>query len=284
VAYKEAAIYIGQFVGAPVVWDWQQVPGGTAGCVGQEAWCDIGGAHVIVGPDNIWMFDGSRPTPIATGQVRQWFYDNSAPAYRYKTKCLYDAQNNLVWMFYCSNASTVNDQALVYHVLTKQWGAATVTLEAVLNYISAGVTIDGMDSVSATIDGLSTTAIDSQFWLSGGRALSVISTSHQLQLLTAASTSSSFTTGDAGDDEMYSLLSKIRLRFLPGYTPTTATVSTLAKTTEGGSLTTVNTGVAINDGKFDVFQSGRFHRATFNFTGDVRVSAFGAVLTPQGNA
>jgi hypothetical protein len=54
--------------------------------------------------------------------------------------------------------------------------------------------------------------------------------------------------------------------------------------TEGAALTTVNTGVSINDGKFDVLQEGRFHRATFNFTGDVRILGVGAVLRPMGNA
>jgi hypothetical protein len=284
VVYKDKAIHIGQFVGAPAVWDWQQVPGGDAGCVGQDAWCDIGGAHFVVGMDNIWLFDGSRPVPIGVGQMRQWFYDNSNPLYRFKTQCIYDRQNNRVFMYYASTASAVLDQALVYHTLTKQWGCITQSIETVLNYISAGTTIDGLSTISSTIDGLSSYTFDSQFWLVGGRSPSVVDTTHQLVLMTGVSTSSSFTTGDAGDDESTSLLSKIRLRFAPGYAPTTATVSTFTKMTEGSALTPVNSTVAINDGKFDVLQEGRFHRATFNFTGDVRVLGVGAVLTKTGNA
>lgn len=284
VAYKESSIYVGQFVGAPAVWDWTQVPGGSAGCVGQDAWCDIGGAHFIVGPENFWLFDGSRPVPIGVGQVRQWFFDNSNPNYRYKTQCVFDRQNNMVWTHYCSNGSTVLDQALVYHTLTKQWGRVTINVESVLNYISSGVTIDGLSSISATIDGLSSYSFDSQFWLVGGRALSIVNTSHQLQMLTGVSASSSFTTGDAGDDDRYSLLSKIRIRFAPGYAPTTATATTYAKATEGAPLTISNSGLVLNDGKFDALQSARYHRAKFDFTGDVRVLAIGAVLTPQGVA
>jgi hypothetical protein len=284
VAYKDKAIHLGQFVGAPAVWDWQQIPGGDFGCVGQDAWCDIGGAHFVIGQDNIFLFDGSRPVPIGIGQVRQWFYDNSNPGYRYKTQCVYDRQNNRVFAWYCSTNSTTLDHAIVYHVLTKQWGLITKSVESILNYISAGTTIDGLSSISATIDGLSGYSFDSQYWLSGGRALSVIDTSNQIQLMTGVSTSSSFTTGDAGDDDVVSLLSKIRIRFAPGYAPTTATCDTYTKMNEGEAITNVNNGVAINDGKFDVLQSGRFHRATFNFTGDVRVLAMGAVLTPQGNA
>ena len=34
IVYKDKAIYVGQFVGAPGVWDFTQVSGGDAGCVG----------------------------------------------------------------------------------------------------------------------------------------------------------------------------------------------------------------------------------------------------------
>jgi hypothetical protein len=285
VAYKDKSIHIGQFVGAPAVWDWQQIPGGDFGCVGQDAWCDIGGAHFVVGQSDIFLFDGSRPNTIAVGQVRQWFYDNSNPGYRYKTQCVYDRQNNRVFVWYCSTNSTTLDKALVYHTLTKQWGSITQSVETIMNYVSAGTTIDGLSSISSTIDGLSGYSFDSQYWLDGGRALSVVDTSHQIQLMTGVSTSSSFTTGDAGDDDTTSLLTKIRLRFAPGYAPTTATVNTYTKMAEGDAITSVNNDVAINEGsRFDVLQSGRFHRATFNFTGDVRVLGVGAVLIPQGTA
>lgn len=283
IAYKEKAIHLGQFVGAPSVWDWTQISGGDAGCVGPEAWCDIGGAHFIVGIDNFWLFDGSRPQPSGVGQVRQWFFDNSSPVYRYKTQCVFDRQNNVVWVFYCSNASTTPDSALVYHVQTKQWGCATLPVEAVLNYISAGTTIDGLSSISGTIDGLSAYSFDSQFFLAGGRALAIFNTSHQLQLLTGVTGSSGFTSGDVGDDDRVTLLSKIRIRFAPNSAPTAATVQTFTKMTEGDALTS-GVSSTYSDGKFDVLQSARFHRAAFTFTGDNKVLAIGATLKPEGDA
>lgn len=283
VVYKEKAIYLGQFVGAPAVWDFVQVPGGEAGCVGQDAWCDIGGAHFFVGQDNLWLFDGSRPKPIGVGEVRQWFYSNSNPSFRYKTQCIFDKQNNVVWMYYCSKQSTVLDSALVYHVATGQWGKVSITIESTMNYISGAITIDGLSSLSGTIDGLPDVAFDSQYWLSGGRSLSYFDTSHQLRTLTGANATSTFTTGDAGDDDIVSLLSKIRIRFAPGYAPLTATCTTYSKMNEGDSLTT-NASGSISNGKFDVLQSGRFHRAKFDFTGDCKILGMGAVITPQGTA
>lgn len=281
VAYKAKGIYLGQFVGAPAVWDWLQVPG-EAGCVGQDAWCDIGGAHFFIGNENLYLFDGSRPTVIGTGEVRQWFYNESNPKYRYKTQCVFDRQNGAVWTFFCSVSSSTPDRALVYHVVSKQWGLVDLPIEAAMNYISPGGTIDGLVDYSATINGLSAYAIDSQFWLQEGRVMAIFNKAHQLQSMTGPTLTSGFTTGDAGDDDRVTLLSKIRLRFAPGFAPLTANAETFSKMTEGDNLALRNTG-AMNDGKFDVLQSGRWHRATFSFTGNVRVLALGATLKPQGS-
>jgi hypothetical protein len=274
VAYKQRAIFVGVFVGSPVVWQWNLIPGGEAGAVGQEAVCDIGGAHFIVSNDNFWLFDGTRPVPIGTGVVRQWFLDNSNPTYRYRTKAIYDKQNNLVRVNYPSlNSTGTCDATLVYHVLKKQWGRNDVTVEAPLNYISPGVTIDGMDGYASTIDTLPNIPVDSQYWLSGGQTPAYFNSSHQLVTLNGATASSSFTTGDMGDDDAVTMIDRARIRFQS--TPTTASATGFYKMNEGDDLTTGPTN-SVNDGKFDLRQSGRFHRIRFDFTGDHKEYAFDA--------
>ena len=281
VAYKAKSIFLGQYVGAPAVWDWIPVAGGEAGCVGKEAICDIGGAHFFVGDDNFWLFDGTRPVPIADNAVRQWFYDHSNPQYRYRTKCVFDRQTNRVSVFYPSTNSTTCDQELVYHVLSKKWGRASRSIEAALNYITPGLTIDTLDTVAASYDALPAISYDSQYWFSGGQALSVFNGSHQLQLLTGDSISSSLTSGYAGDDDMASLLSQIRLRFAPGYKPTAATVRTYYKAELGDDDTEDATGI-LSDGKFDVLRSARWHKARFTFAGPVRITHLMPKLKPDG--
>ncbi len=283
IGYKERSIFLGQFVGAPSVWSWTQVPGGSAGCVGQDAWADIGGAHFIVGSDNFWLFDGSRPVPVGDDTVRQWFYSNSNPSYRFKTQVVCDRQNNLVWIFYCSTSATTPDKALVYHLTSKLWGAADIPVEAALNYVSAGYTIDSLSSISATIDGLASYSFDSQFWLVGGRSLATFNAAHQLQSMTGPAATSGMTTGDAGDDDVYTLLNQIRLRFASGYKPATASVQTYTRAELGDALTVASTST-MNDGKFDVMDSARWHRASFTFTGDCRITGISAKLTPEGSA
>lgn len=279
IAYKQRSIYLGQYVGAPTVWNWLQVPGGDAGCIGKDAICDIGGAHFFVGDDNIWIFDGTRPLAVADGFVRQYFFDNSNPSYRYRTICVFDKQKNLVWIFYPSLSSQVPDSALVYHINAKKWGVANRSIEAALNYVSSGVTIDGLSAISPTIDGLAPYSFDSQFWLAGGKSLSIFNTSHQLQAMTGASVGCSMTTGEVGDDDAITSMNKIRLRY--ALAPTTAAVQAFIQRNSGVGFTSSVSGVVL-DGKFDLRQSARWHKATFTFTGPVRITHMDADLMVSG--
>ncbi|QJP10456.1 phage head spike fiber domain-containing protein [Pseudomonas multiresinivorans] len=279
IAYKARSIYLGQYVGAPTVWNWLQVPGGEAGCVGKEAICDIGGAHFFVGDDNFWIFDGTRPIPIADGTVRQWFFDSCSPQYRYRTICSFDRQKNLVWVFFPSNSSSTPDSAIVYHIIAKKWGIANRSIEAALNYVQPGVTIDGLPAFSATIDGLASYSFDSQFWLSGGRSMAIFDTSHQLQSMTGTSVASSMTSGEVGDDYTVSTMNSIRLRYAQA--PSSASAQVFAQQNSGTGFMATDTG-AVLDGKFDVRQTARWHKATFTFAGPVRITHMDASLAKAG--
>ena len=266
VAYKQRAVFVGTYVGAPVVWQWNLITGGECGAVGKEAVCDIGGAHFIVSNDNFWLFDGTRPVPLGSGINRQWFLDNSSPTYRYRTKVIYDKQNNLVRVNYPSLTSTgACDACLVFHVGTKRWGRNDVTIEAPVNYISPGVTIDGLNSYASTIDTLPNIPFDSQYWLSGGQVPAYFNGSHSLVSMTGAAGNSSFTTGDLGDDNAVSMLDRFRIRFLQR--PSSASATGYFKMNEGDTLQSGATN-SMNDGKFDLRQSGRFHRVQIEMTGD----------------
>lgn len=276
IAYKSRSIYLGQYVGAPVVWDWVQVPGGEAGCVGQNALCDLGGLHFFVGEDNFWLFDGTTPQPIGDGVLRSWYFNNSSQVYKYKTTCIFDRPTNRVWVFYVSKNGSGLDSALVYHLQTKKWGKADLNIESAIHYISAAVTIDGM---TGTIDSLPDVAFDSQYWLAGGKALSVFNTSHQLQTLNGIPTSSSITTGHVGDDEVTTDLTSVRPRFVKS--PSTAECVVFGVRSSGDTFTEGTTST-LASGKFDARQSAKWHKAVINFTGAVQLTGLQFNLVQAG--
>jgi len=241
---------------------------------------DIGGAHIFVGEDNIWLYDGTRPFPISQGSVRQWFYDDLSATYKYRTIVTFDRNNNRVWIFYPSAASSgTPDSALVYHLASKKWGRANRTIEAAMNYVTPGITWDTLDTISATWDALPDIPWDSQSWQPSGRALAVFNSTHNLVTLTGSGEDSGLTTGDIGDDEAVSTLTSAVLRFLTE--PTTATVSGQTKTGAGATASAAGSG-SLHESRFPIIQTGRWHRLAFQFTGNVETTAIKTNATSAG--
>lgn len=131
VAYKKRDMFHAYYTGDASVFTTQRVPGNW-GCVGPNAVADIGNAHFVVGPDDIYIYDGARPVSVASGKVRKWFFaemigrlDKSAA---HLTAVRYDRAAGLVWVFYpgFSGFGTASncDRALVYHLATGRWGYA----------------------------------------------------------------------------------------------------------------------------------------------------------------
>ena len=276
VVFKDRAIYIGRYVGAPATWQFDAIPG-DIGCVGSDAVADIGPALVFVGRADIFYFDGTRPVSIAEGQLRQWFFANVSQAYLYKTTLVHDKQNNVVWFFYPGLSSTGDlDSALVYHLGRKTWGVATVTIEAACNYVSAGLVFD---TLPGTFNTLPAVSFDSQYFVSGGRVTTVFTSAHQMASLSGAAASSSMTLFDAGDDLTYSYLSRVLVAYQ--YAPASATAAGFVKGSRGEVTQTGGTGT-YSAGKFDLRQSGRFHRVKIDAVGDWGASGVDLKLSASG--
>ncbi len=273
VAYKERGLFVGRYSGAPIVWDWTPVSE-DVGCVGKEAVAVTSIGHVFVGSDNIYLFDGTRPIPLATDTVRQWWLDNSSAQYRSRTRLLWDRFNNLVWVYFPSSSSSdgAADTCLVFHVLKRRWGRADTTVQAVLTYITSGssITYDGGSTLITDYETGPELTFDSVRWLKESESPAVFSSTNVMQTLTGAPDDSSFTTGDIGDASVATMCNGVRL--LSSQTAEIADCAGFTREFAGGALTGI-AAVELNDGSFDVRQTGRFHRFRFDLSGEHRFSA-----------
>lgn len=130
VAYKARDIFHAFYSGDAAVFTTQRVPGNW-GCVGPDALADIGNAHFVVGPDDIYIYDGARPVSVASGKLRNWLFavpssDSMDPTAAHLTTVRFDRSRGLVWVFYpvFNGGGTVCKQALVYHIASGRWGTS----------------------------------------------------------------------------------------------------------------------------------------------------------------
>ena len=278
VAYKQRAIYMGQYVGAPDVWRWDLVAG-EIGVANNECVVSIGSSHLFIGYEDIYQFDGSRPVAIGEG-IKKWFFANLNKTYQYKIEGIHDYNTQSVWWFYPKGTATTLTAALIYNYKTGKWGHITKSIECPLTSVISGVTYDGFGALFTTYEDIPAIGFDSPFWQGGAPINTVIDTSHVLYTLTGSSTSGYIKTGYYGDDEMVSTCTRVRPRMRTKATTSTITPYTL--TYQGGTPVT-GTASSINVDRFDVMQASRWHNFLLSFTGDFEIEEVLPKFVGNGN-
>lgn len=264
VAYKQGSMYFGRYQGAPAVWGWTQISG-EVGCVGLDAVVDTPEGHVFMGLDNVYLTNGSPPVPLATGVIRRWLNREMAGLYLDKTKLLWDRDNGLVWIYFVGGGDTACKRCVVYHMQSKRWGTADEDCEAVISWITSGITYDGGTPLVTDFESGPAIPYDSLFWLAGREIPSIFNFSHVLSALAGKCESSMIQTGDFGDDQGYTFCDAVRVRYTQA--PETSVVTGLAKDEAGVFAVTQQT-QAVEDGVHDMRQSARWHRFRLETTGD----------------
>jgi hypothetical protein len=237
VAYKETSIFVGTYVGSPEVWRWEQIPGeiGTRSINGVV---DVGGAHFIVGRDNIWLFDGTRPVAIGRGTVRDTLFKELAIYPGYGTKPLITYEPVTRQVFFRLHEDT--SQTYCYDVETQRFSPLPSLgwSPRMIPFREVGFGVYD----SAILGGV------------GGVGGAQIARSERLGGF-------SFTTGTFGTDKAPSQARQVRVVCTGNPAGSTlsgaagASQATLQPSGSGATASTVQ-GVA----KFDVRQTGRWHQ------------------------
>lgn len=278
--YKGRGMYLGTYQSAPEVWHFDEVPS-SIGAVSQEAVIDIGTVsypmHAFMGFDDFYVFDGTRPTPIGVGWVKDKVFTEVDFTNIRKACAAHDPVRSRVYFYYPTRA-TLN-KCVVYNYRTKQWGRDDREIECALSYITPGVTYDGLGALYSTYADTPQLTYDSALLAFGAVVPAIFNSSHLLQTLTGTSVTSSITTGDMGEEEAFSTITHVRPLFLTA--PATSILTNYYKENLGDTLTT-DTTTTFSDGKYDVLRSCRWHRLQFNFTGDWEMSHFNVYAVQEG--
>lgn len=275
IVYKKNSMYLGTYVGPPNVWQFDQIPG-TAGAMSQEAVVNIGTPenpkHIFIGEDNFYVYDGSKPTPIGSDRVKITVFNAMAQSRYYACSALHDRNNARVYFYYPVADSTSPDHCVVYNYRTDKWGVDDRQIQAAAEFVSPGLTYDGLGGQYATYNDFPLLPYDLAFLSSSQSLPAVFNTSGLMQTLSGAAANSSITTGDLGDDEQFNMLSRVRPRWIVA--PTSATQTNYYRNNTGDVLNTgVTTSLSPNN-TFDAMRDARWHRLTLAMVGDWEMSKF----------
>jgi hypothetical protein len=137
-AYKGQGVYLGTFVGAPVIWQWLLLDP-LIGTWGPGCVCNMGNMHALVGLDDFYINNGVQLMPIQGPQggpnpVRQWFFGTVGAGssettvgdlnklYAFNIESIYDLQLGIAFWYYPSQASVgPNDSWIAWNKNTGTW-------------------------------------------------------------------------------------------------------------------------------------------------------------------
>lgn len=260
-AFKTNATYVGRYVGAPAVWQWTRIF--NAGAVGPSAAAETPFGVFFIGRNGVFVYDGtSTPRSIADGVLWDWLLETIDYVYGTFDEVVYDAADQRVWFVSRTGrdgqTTGLIEFCLIYDIQSGRWGVSDH---------------QGRELVFYPESGLSPTARDRMALLSTGV--------YVVKFFSGTAATSHFVTGDFGDDEFLSECSAVRVRYTDE--PTSSTLTAIAKSAVGATLSTAATSSPLSDGKYDVRQTNRWHRFKVVNTGDWEASAIRPTLTKAGS-
>jgi len=280
VAYKNASMFVGEYVGVPQVWNFRHIPG-EIGTPCQEAVVPTGTAHYFVGNDDFYAFDGSRAQPLES-PLRQWFFSQLNQQYAHRICGTFDRVNKLVyWWFPSKSGAGTVDKCVVLNIKTGQWGRMDGAIEIAAEYLTPGVSCDSLGTLYSTYDDLPTTiSYDSPFWNASGSVLAAFKTDHTAYAYAGVPTASSMTLGLFGDNLQFTTVTRLTPRFL-----TSPQSSTMLYSFSNADVSnfTQNLSAPLIARWYDVLWSAIWHRFELQCDGQFEISGVDVSMVADGS-
>ena len=282
IAYKEFSMFRGYYLGSQG-WQFDEIPG-EAGAISKRAVINVGTTdnplHLIMGPFDFWIYDGSRPRSIGS-DLKDTIFAELDRANRKSVKTLHSKQLNVVYWFYPVSGGTTPDKCVVYNYKTGKWGRDDRTIEEVTDYIDSGITWDSLGDDFSTWDDLFATTWDESFLQSGLATPAIFDTSHNLKTLSGVAGTTSMTTGDYGSVQRYSTVTRVTPIYITY--PDSGQLTHSYRNVIGESLTSDSAIGNNSKGEFDVLRSAPWHRDTIQFSGAVEIAGLNVELSVDGD-
>lgn len=159
----ERSIYRMTYVGTPLVFQFDNITR-NLGCYEPNSVIQWQGITYFLSDDGFYACDGQGIIDIGAEKVNRYFFNTAQPGEFDKMSAAIDPSKALIIWGYLS--TDTDYRLLIYHVPTKRWSYAETSVSRVAPTSTPGVTMEGLDAYSASIDALET-PLDSRQWLGG---------------------------------------------------------------------------------------------------------------------
>jgi len=161
--FLEKGIHRMTYVGTPFIFQFDNISRGK-GCIANGSIAQVQGVCFFLSDDGFYMCDGQNVKPIGNEKIDRWFYQLADEASFSTMSAAVDPVRKLViWNF-----KTVNQtrQLAIYNFNTNKWTYGDAGTDYISDGSSLPVTLEELDSISASIDALPV-SLDSILFIGG---------------------------------------------------------------------------------------------------------------------
>jgi len=260
--------------------DFQDIPDGgrvqgvtDLGCYESNSVIQWQGVTYFLSDDGFYACDGQNVVNIGAEKVNRFFFNTLREANIDQMSAAADASKNLVMWGYPSTDLTY--RILIYHITTKRWSYADTTINRIATSSTPGVTLEGLDSFSASIDALQT-PLDSRLWIGGKLQLAGVSGAKIITFSGPAKTGT-IDTADISADSSQSMITLVK----PIVDDGTGSVAIDSRLVLNEQVNFPSVTAANSENRVGVRSYGRYHRVRLQPSGNNWSSAIGVDVEIQ---
>lgn len=183
--FQERSIFRGDFIGAPVIWQFRNVVQ-NRGCKAPQSIIPVNQSAFFLADDGFYMWTGVGVQGIGKNKVDKTFYSLLDDDYLYRINGTVDPINSLVmWGFPSGATAGTPNRILIFNYSIGRWSQITgVEYELLFPDLSKGYTLEQLDAINASLDALPF-SLDSRAWTGGNLLLAAFNTDHKLVAFTS---------------------------------------------------------------------------------------------------
>ena len=270
----ERAIHRMTYVGTPFIFQFDNISR-NKGCMVSGSIAQYQGITFFLSDDGFYMCDGQNVIPIGAEKVDRFFLnDASETDYPSMSAAIDPVRKLVIWNYKSVDA---NRKLMIYNFQTKKWTYGDAGTDYLGEASSGALTLEELDSVSASIDAM-TTSLDSLLYI-GGKYFLGGTFGTRVYSYTGVSLTGSIATADI-DIGANSVVTLGR----PIVDNGSGSLSIASRTLLNQSVTYGTSTAADSENRVSLRSAGRYHRLKLTPTGAAWKTAVAVDvdITPQG--
>jgi hypothetical protein len=269
----EKAIHRMSYVGTPFIFQFDNISR-EKGCIASGSVSQYQGLTFFLSDDGFYVCDGQQVVPIGSEKVDRFFFSDADLDFTTMSCAVDPIRKLVIWNYKDKFAKR---KLLIYSFTTKKWASAIANCDYVSDATTASVTLEQLDSISASIGALSV-SLDSNLY-PGGKYFLGGTSGTKVITFNGANKTATIETGDISTGGR-SLVTLARPQVDSG----SASVALASRTLLSDAVSFGTSTAASSENRISLRGSGNYHRIQVTPTGDnwKMAVAVDVDVVPQG--